>query len=67
MITVAHPDHGGTAEEAQLVNQAKEILLNPTRKSDYNKALLRHKLTDGFYINPDFEMKIQRRKERRGQ
>ena len=37
-ISVAHPDRGGSAEEAMLVNKAKTILLDKKKRADYNKV-----------------------------
>ena len=65
IISVAHPDHGGSHEEAQRVNQAKELLLNPTERADYDLTLVLYRLPDGLALDPDFDERIQRRKTKR--
>ena len=35
-ISVAHPDAGGSHDEAMRVIQAKEILLDPKKRAAYN-------------------------------
>lgn len=34
-----HPDLGGDAEEAKLINEAREVLSNPERRSHYDATL----------------------------
>ena len=41
-ISVAHPDMGGSHDEARRVNQAKDILLDPKKLALYNTVSHRY-------------------------
>ena len=35
---VAHPDKGGTDDEFQVINEAWQVLSDPTKRAEYNRV-----------------------------
>ena len=70
---MAHPDAGGSHDEAMRVIQAKEILLDPKKRAAYHtvsfpklrlivlKALSRYRLKDGDRVSRVFDEEIENR------
>ena len=61
LMTHAHADKGGSNEWAAQVNAAKQCLLDPKNRQEYNEALERFGLSDGQKLDPDFEETIKKK------
>lgn len=51
----AHPDMGGTAQKAQLLNEARQVLLNKERREEYDGAFV-HQQPRLVVVKPDSDM-----------
>ena len=65
VIYLAHPDRGGSNEEAQMLNQAKKVLLDTISRNNYKDALKKYRLDDGLAIDPDFDARNEELKAQR--
>ena len=48
LLKCVHPDYGFARSEAIRVNEAKSVLDNEKRRTDYKKALVWHGVNDGL-------------------
>ena len=46
-VLKAHPDKGGSSEMFNMVNEAYTCLSDASKRSDYDRDLIRYKLKDG--------------------
>ena len=55
--------NGGSDEELNLVKSAKAVLLDATKRNEYNAVLDKYGLKDGTTSEENFEVSLKKRKE----